>query len=91
MNWCTALLWIVPAKAEGVWQLPKGELTLKQTYQMVDGNLRSGNQAIPIANGKVNGERISFNADGVQYFGRINGNEMAGTMSTGGEWTARRR
>ena len=30
-SWCTALLWIVPAKVEGTWQLPQGELTLKQS------------------------------------------------------------
>jgi SAM-dependent methyltransferase len=27
--YCTALLWIVPAKVEGTWQLPQGELALK--------------------------------------------------------------
>jgi hypothetical protein len=29
-NWCTAHLWIVPAKVEGTWKLPQGELALKQ-------------------------------------------------------------
>src|SRR5688572_31691944 len=29
-SWCTALLWIVPAKVEGTWKLPQGQLTLKQ-------------------------------------------------------------
>src|SRR6266568_5941080 len=33
-SYCTAYLWIVPAKVEGKWQLPQGELTLNQTYQM---------------------------------------------------------
>src|SRR5437667_708379 len=27
-SYCTAYLWIVPAKVEGKWQLPQGELTL---------------------------------------------------------------
>ena len=31
-SWCTAHLWIVPAKAEGIWKLPQGELTLKQNF-----------------------------------------------------------
>ena len=26
-SWCTAHLWIVPAKVEGTWQLPQGTLT----------------------------------------------------------------
>jgi hypothetical protein len=89
-NFCTALLWIVPAKAEGVWQFPGGELTLKQEYQVLSGTLKSGTDVTPIANGKLHGDHISFNAAGVQYFGRVIGNEMGGTVSTGGEWTARR-
>ena len=31
VSWCTALLWIVPAKAEGTWQLGNETLTLKQS------------------------------------------------------------
>src|SRR5438477_9690694 len=27
-SWCTAHLWIVPAKTEGTWKLPQGELTI---------------------------------------------------------------
>jgi hypothetical protein len=39
MNWCTALLWIVPAKVGGTWQVGSQELTLTQTYQDIAGNL----------------------------------------------------
>src|SRR6516165_10721588 len=39
VSYCTAYLWIVPAKVEGSWQLPDGELTLTQTYQMISGTL----------------------------------------------------
>ena len=38
-NWCTALFWIVPAKVEGTWKMPQGELALKQTFQMISGTL----------------------------------------------------
>src|SRR5687768_6081412 len=30
--WCTAHLWIVPAKVDGTWTLPQGALTLKQSF-----------------------------------------------------------
>src|SRR5262245_41805777 len=33
VSWCTALLWIVPAKVAGTWQIPNGEVTFKQQYQ----------------------------------------------------------
>src|SRR5438874_9083631 len=47
-SYCTAYLWIVPAKVEGTWQLPDGELALKQTYQMISGSLKRGGNTIPI-------------------------------------------
>ena len=40
-SWCTAHLWIVPAKTEGTWKLPQGELTIKQSFQMITGTLKS--------------------------------------------------
>ncbi|HEX7233169.1 MAG TPA: class I SAM-dependent methyltransferase [Candidatus Binatia bacterium] len=89
-SYCTAYLWIVPAKVEGVWQLGDGTLTLKQTYQMVSGTLNRGNNAVQIANGKLDGDRITFNAGGALYTGRVTNNGMEGTISTGGEWKATR-
>src|ERR1700757_4370926 len=41
-SYCTAYLWIVPAKVEGTWKLPQGELALKQSYQTISGTLKSG-------------------------------------------------
>ncbi len=38
-SWCTALLWIVPAKVQGTWKTPQGNLTLTQQFQMVTGTL----------------------------------------------------
>ena len=70
-SYCTAYLWIVPAKVEGTWQLGDGELTLKQTYQMISGSLRRGGNTVQIANGKLNGDQITFNAGGSLYTGRV--------------------
>jgi SAM-dependent methyltransferase len=92
-SYCTALLWIVPAKVEGTWKIPQGELTLKQNFQMVSGTLKSGNVAAPIANGRLNGDQISFTARGAQYTGRVSGNTIEGTVKSGGtdtNWTASR-
>src|SRR5687768_552870 len=90
-SYCTAYLWIVPAKVEGAWQLGGGgELTLKQTYQMISGSLRSGGKTVQIANGKLKGDQIMFNAGGSVYTGRVNGNGMEGTISSGGNWQASR-
>jgi len=89
-GWCTALLWIVPAKVEGVWQLGKGELALKQSYQVISGTLKSGDVVTPIVNGRLKGEQILFNAGGVLYVGQVSGDSIQGTLSTGGTWSANR-
>jgi precorrin-6B methylase 2 len=90
-HWCTAHLWIVPAKVGGTWKLPQGELNLKQTFQMITGTIRNGNVSTPIS-GKLNGDQISFTAGGAQYTGRVSGNAMEGTLKGGsnGKWSATR-
>ena len=90
-SWCTALLWIVPAKVGGTWKLPQGELTLKQTFQMISGTLKNGKVITPIS-GKLNGDQITFTAGEAQYVGRVSGNSMEGTIKRGsnGKWTATR-
>ena len=88
-NWCTALLWIVPAKVQGTWKLAQGELALKQEFQMISGSLKSGKVVTPIK-GKLKGDEIVFNAAGRQYTGRVNGNFMEGQISSGESWKATR-
>jgi len=91
-NWCTAYFWIVPAKVGGTWNLSQGELTLKQTFQMISGTLKSGNNAAQITNGKLNGDQITFTAGGAQYTGHVSGNSIEGTVKGGsnGKWRATR-
>lgn len=77
--YCTAYLWIVPAKVEGKWKLPDGELALKQTFQSVTGQLG----ASPIAKGTVRADQITFTAGNAQYSARVNGDTMTGTVKSG--------
>jgi precorrin-6B methylase 2 len=84
--YCTAFLWIVPAKVEGDWRLPQGVLTLSQAFQKISGNL--GGAAI--SNGGLHGSDIAFTVGAVQYTGRVAGGRIEGTMSTGQSWTATR-
>jgi precorrin-6B methylase 2 len=91
-NWCSALLYIVPAKVAGTWRLPQGELTLEQNFQTVSGTLKMGGQSVAISNGRLRGDQISFVAGGVDYMGRVNGDTINGEMKSGtrGEWAASR-
>jgi len=86
--WCTAHLWIVPAKVEGNWKTANGDLTIKQSFQMISGTLKNGNASTPI-NGKMHGAEISFTAGGVQYTGQVNGNSIEGTAGSS-KWSATR-
>src|SRR5512138_192713 len=74
-SWCTALLWIVPAKVAGTWKVPQGEVTLKQEFQMLSGTLRSEGRTVPVE-GKVHGDEVSFTAGGKAYRGRMNGRQL---------------
>ena len=74
-SWCTALLWIVPAKAGGTHKIPAGELTLKQTFQKLSGTLRTEGKTVPVE-GRVRGEEVSFTAGGRSYQGRMNGKRL---------------
>ena len=86
-SWCTAHLWIVPAKVEGTWQGPQGALTLKQEFQMISGTMGSS----PISEGRLRGDQIEFSVGNVKYTGRVDGNSIKGTTSAGGSWSATRR
>jgi SAM-dependent methyltransferase len=74
-SWCTALLWIVPARVAGSYKLPQGELTLKQNFQMLSGTLRTAGKTFALQ-GKVLGEEIAFRAGGREYRGRLNGKQL---------------
>jgi SAM-dependent methyltransferase len=87
-SWCTAHLWIVPAKVEGTWKLAQGELVLKQTFQNISGTLKNGANETSLT-GKLNGEQISFNAGGTQYSGRVSGNSIEGSAGAN-KWHATR-
>ncbi len=74
-SWCTALLWIVPARVAGTHSVPQGELTLEQQYQMLTGTLRTDGKTVPVR-GKVRGEEVVLVAGGHRYRGRVNGGTL---------------
>ena len=85
-SWCTALLWIVPAKTEGTWTTAQGDLKLTQTFQKLSGTL--GTNKIE---GKMNGDQITLTAGKTVYTGKVNGTSIQGTVSGGGSWTATKK
>jgi SAM-dependent methyltransferase len=87
-SWCRAMLWIVPAKVAGTWKMAGGELKLTQNFQMVSGTMGVNGGNLPISNGKMNANQISFAVGDRIYRGSVNGNRMEGTHSDGSKWQA---
>jgi hypothetical protein len=79
-NSCTAMLWIVPAKAQGTWKTPQGLLRIRQSFQTISGTLGT----TPIT-GRVTADRITFTAASTPYSGRV-----AGDVIQGSNWSATR-
>jgi hypothetical protein len=92
-DWCTALLWVVPAKVGGVWRTSQGVLEIAQTFQTFKGTLTSGSLKTAVEGGKVQGDRITFTAAGARYSGLIAGRAIQGTVATSDAvlpWAAQR-
>lgn len=89
-SWCRAYKWVIPAKVAGNWQLGDATLQLGQRYQMIDGSMRRGGNAVSITDARLNGAGISFVAGGQRYSGTVDGNTMSGTVEGGGNWRASR-
>lgn len=75
-NYCTALLWVVPAKAAGTWRSGNQELVLSQAFQALEGKLG----AAPISEAKLVGDSISFSVGGARYEGKVDGNTIKGRV-----------
>lgn len=92
-SWCSALLWIVPAKVSGTWQTPQGDLELKQDFQIVSGGLASDGRVTPLVLGRMRGDVLSFRAADADYTARVTGDAMQGTRTVNGRqenWRATR-
>ncbi len=91
-SWCSAFLYYVPARVAGRWRAAQGDLVLEQHFQMVSGTFEMHGISLPIENGKLRGDEISFTVNGVAYSGRVDGDSIDGVAKgrTTGAWTANR-
>jgi hypothetical protein len=90
-SFCTAYAWTVPAQVDGVWRLDGAGLTLRQTFQELDGTLSAGEVSLPVSQGRMHGRQIFFFAGGERFFGEVNGDVIEGTRAAGKAWRATRR
>lgn len=91
----TAYLWIVPALANGVWQLRlhgpgahrDDRLRITQRYQSAEGQLLAGGDKLPLTDVSLRGDLITFavsdrRGNVRRFFGRIQGDRISGTSQT---------
>jgi SAM-dependent methyltransferase len=88
MAWCTAYLYLVPAKISGIWHIPAGEVKFEQDFQTLSGTLIASNGSTLKVDGSIKGDRIRFSVGLDTYSGRVRGKEMSGEASgsRGGYW-----
>ncbi len=109
----TVYFWVVPAKVNGAWQWQSNvggkpqsyEMVLEQTFQMINGTVRTGGRSVKLENAKLSGDQItgSFTADvngsptKHELSGRVAGNAIEGSVTLTGtrmqaqyEWNAAR-
>ncbi|OGA79158.1 MAG: hypothetical protein A3G27_00220 [Betaproteobacteria bacterium RIFCSPLOWO2_12_FULL_66_14] len=99
------MLWIVPAKVGGAWQISTGApnpeshtVRLEQRFQRITGHLLFGTAPLPLFDARLDGDRVRFTALAGQrrfdFSGSVAGNSMAGRLHVTGEpqreWRATR-
>ncbi len=95
-GFCTALLWIVPARVAGAWVTANGDDTFRfeQRFQTVTGTFRrQGGGALTLDDVALLGDALTFRADGTLYRGVVDGDTITGTATAGGRqsaWTVTR-
>jgi len=91
-SWYTALMWIIPAKIEGTWELASGQLEIRQEFQMFYGTLKNDKKTSNISEGRITGDTVNFRVNGDSYTGKVTGNTITGTVtrnSTKTDWSAK--
>ena len=79
-SWCTALLYYVPARIAGTWTTTRGELILRQEFQMVAGTLTMGGQVAKVT-GRLRGRDLTLTVEGESLSGTVDGNRITGPLA----------
>jgi|KBSMisStandDraft_5_1062788.scaffolds.fasta_scaffold38591_2 SAM-dependent methyltransferase len=73
-------LWVVPAEVRGAWQAADLKLRVYQNYQELEVEGALGRRTLDGARGVVSGYDVSWDAKGVRFRGRLEGNRLVGEL-----------
>ncbi len=82
VSWCTAHLYYVPAPVAGRWTTSRGELALRQAFQVVAGTLTTGGVDVAVS-GRLRGAELTLDVDGATLQATVNGDRLEGAQLTG--------
>jgi SAM-dependent methyltransferase len=82
--------WVIPAQVQGQWAWnidgKSFSMTASQEFQVIDLQMKDGNNVLPVTNHLLKGDRISFTASNPSsgekyiYSGRIEGKQITGIV-----------
>jgi precorrin-6B methylase 2 len=74
-------LWIVPAEVRGVWQAPGTRIRIHQNFQEIELEGRVLGRDIALSKASLRGREIAWEADGLRFEGRLEGERLMGELS----------
>jgi protein-L-isoaspartate O-methyltransferase len=78
-------LWIVPAKARGVWdggeQGSRWKLRIHQNFQEIEVEAQLNGRPVEVKRASLSGSEIAWEADGARFRGSVQGDSIAGELA----------
>lgn len=81
-SWCTALLYVVPARVAGRWTTSRGEFDLTQQFQIVLGT-HAENGTTTRVTGRLRGTELTLTLGDETLRTRVDGDRLVGPALTG--------
>ena len=77
-------LWIVPAEVRGVWQGSGTRIRIHQNFQEIELEGRVLGRELASSRASLRGREIAWEADGLRFEGRLEGERLVGELSGNG-------
>jgi precorrin-6B methylase 2 len=76
----TIFLWVVPAKARGVWTGGDLRLKISQSFQEIDVEGTAAGKPLADVRARLSGNDIAWEARGMRFRGKVDGSRMTGEL-----------
>ncbi|MBI2753699.1 MAG: methyltransferase domain-containing protein [Betaproteobacteria bacterium] len=80
----TLFLWIVPARARGLWRGGDWLLRIEQNFQEIEVEAEVAGHRVALSEAKLEGSAIAFSGAGMSFRGRVEAATIAGELTQAG-------